>query len=106
MQTPRAPGITDRVLGLRARGHLTSRRCVSRWSLLLKVWAAQREADGERPCLSWIHHISQLLEDDAPRMRGHRPTKQLLIDRVHQLGVIVDRGDTGALPGEHHGGTT
>jgi len=37
-------------------------------------------------------------------MRRHRPTKQFLIDRVHQLRVIVDRGDTGALLGEHHGG--
>src|SRR6266550_4409894 len=83
-----------------APGRRIVRRCVSRSSLLLKVWAAQREADRERPFLSWIRHISQLLEDDALGVRGHRARKEFLIDHVYELGVVVDVRNARALLGE------
>src|SRR2546423_9524386 len=47
--------------------------------LFLEVRAADRQANGQRSCLEGVTDVGELREDDTLRMRGHRPSEQLLI---------------------------
>src|SRR6185437_2317500 len=61
--------------------------------LLLKLWSAYREADGEGTRLHGIADAGHLTPEHLLRVLGHRPTQDLLVDHADQLVGVPCRND-------------